>query len=133
MFKAELSSRLKTIFGLPKVTFDRPGESMEQEVIWVEVDSCRSWVRPPKQVARVTGKIRVFGNSDKLPYGYFSKRINAADPALTKDIFFYDFEENAETFRNICERSMSFHYLYEGEYDPAIGEINEVNLSISEE
>lgn len=132
MFKADLTSKMKQIFGINRVSFDRPGESMEQEMIWIEVDSSMNRISPPRQTAWVKGKIRIFGNSDKLPYGFLSKRINAANPDLTRDIFFYDFEENAETFRNIVERSMSFHYLYEGQYDPAIGEISEVNLSIAE-
>lgn len=132
MFKAALASKLKTIFEIDKASFDRPGDSQEQECIFIEVESAANKISQPRQSSKVIGKIRIFGNADKIPYGYFSKKINAADPALTRDIFFYDFEENTETFRNIAERSMSFHYLYEAQYDPAIGEISSVNFEISE-
>ncbi len=126
MFEKSLTEKLKKIFDLDKATFDLPSESQEQEIIFIEVVSSKNNVSDAKFKAKVTGKIRVFCNTEKLPYGYFSKKIAEADPADTKDLFFYDIEENNGTFRNIAERTMSFIYLFDVQYNPAIGEINEL-------
>ncbi len=129
MFEAALSERLKRIFDLKKVTFDLPSDSREQECIFIEVESAKARLKDARQIARVSGKIRVFCNSDKLPYGYFSKKIHRAAAADTRDLFFFDFEENAGTIGNICERSMSFIYLFESQHDPNTGSIENVTIA----
>ncbi len=132
MFKVSLSEKLQRIFDLDKVSFDQPGESQEQECTFVVVENALTKIMDARQVARVTGKIHVFAQVEKLPYGYFAKRIAAADPGDTKDFFFYGFDENKGTFRNIAERTMSFVYLFDSQFDPAIGILNELTLSIAE-
>jgi hypothetical protein len=131
MFEKSLSDRLKRIFDLKKATFDLPSESQEQECLFIEVVSSKNQVTDAKFKAKVTGKIRVFCNTDKLPYGYFSKKIAEADPEDTKDLFFYDIEENNGTFLNIAERTMSFIYLFDGQYNPDIGDINQLISEIA--
>lgn len=130
MFESSLSGKLQRIFDFDKVSFDRPGESQEQEGLFIEVESAKCRIVDGRQISRVTGTIRVFGQNNKLPYGYFSKCISEADPADTKSLFFYDFEENRGTFRNIAERAAGFLYLFDSQYDPAIGTLNQVNLSL---
>jgi hypothetical protein len=132
MFKASLKEKLMNIFDFDKVTFDRPSESMEQEGVFIEVEKAKCKVVDAKQIAHVTGKIHVFANIDKLPYGYFTKQIADADADDTSGLVFFDFEENKGTFRNIAERSLGFVYLFDSQYDPALGTINEINLSIAE-
>jgi len=132
MFEKQLSSQLKRIFDFDKVSFDRPGESQEQEAVFIEVETAACKIKDKRQIARVTGKVHVFASLDKLPYGYFTKKIAEADVADVQGLFFYNFEENKGTYRNITERSMSFLYLFDSQYDPAIGIINQVNLSIAE-
>lgn len=132
MFEATLSAQLKKIFDFDKVTFDMPGESQEQEGVFIQVESSQTRVKDGRQTARVNGKIHVFAPSNKLPYGYFSKCIDAASAADKQGLFFYAFEENKGTYRNICERSLSFVYLFDSQFDPALGSITSVQFEIAE-
>jgi hypothetical protein len=130
VFEAALKSALKDIFDLKKVTFDAPGESQEQDCLFIEVETARNSIKQGLATARVTGKLRVYGNSEKLPYGYFSKCIQEAEAALTNPFFFYEFEENLNTYRNLVERSLSFVYFFTAQHDPNQGEID--SLAITE-
>lgn len=132
MFEKRLADKLRRIFDIEKVTYDRSGESREQEAIFIEVESSRNRIKDAREIAKVTGALHVFAPSEKLKYGYFSKAIADADPADTKDIYFYEFEENLGTYRNIVERKLQFIYLYDSQYDPNIGELTSVNLSYPE-
>lgn len=128
MFEASLSDKLKRIFDLDKVTYASPSESQEQECIFIEIESAKNQIKDKRQVSRVLGKIRVFASSDKLPYGYFSKKIQAANTSDTRELFFYEIEENHGTFQNICERSLSFVYFYDSQYDPEQGTITSIEF-----
>jgi len=130
MFEKSLSEKLMKIFDINKVSYSLPSESREQECIFIEVDSAKSNVKDKIFTSKVTGKIRVFANEDKLPYGYFSKKIAEADAADTKDFFFYNFEENAGTIQNITERNLGFIYLYSSQYDPSVGSITSLELEL---
>ncbi len=132
MFEKALKDKLTRIFDLDKVTYDLPSTSQEQEACFIAVEKAPCKILDGRQMARVTGKLHVFASLDKLPYGYFTKKIAEADWADTKDLFFFDFEENRGTFRNITERSLGFVYLYDSQYDPNVGELTSVNLSIAE-
>lgn len=123
MFEKQLSDKLKRIFDLKKVSYASPSESQEQECLFVAIQNSKNQVKDGKFCGKVTGKITVFCNSEKLPYGYFSKHIVEAKPEDTKDLFFYEIEENNGTIGNISERTMSFIYLFEMQYNPNIGEI----------
>lgn len=127
-----LKSRLKSIFDFDKVTFDKPSESQEQEAVFVDVVKCESRIIDKREIHDVTAKVHAFANSEKLPLGYFSKCISNADPALKKEFFFYDFEESKGTYRNIVERSLSFRFLFDGQYDPNLGTLDELTLSYTE-
>ncbi len=132
MFEKNLETKLKRIFGLPKVTFDRPSESQEQEAVFIVIENAKCRVKDGRAIARVTGKLLVYAAIDQLPYGYFSKRIEDADPDDLAGLFFYEFEENRGMFRNLAERSVSFVYLFDEQYDPAVGTITSINFSLSE-
>jgi hypothetical protein len=132
MFEASLKAKLARIFDLDKVSFDRPSESQEQEACFIAIESARCRLRDKRQIARVTGKLHIFASLDKMPYGYLSKAIAKADAEDVKNLFFFDFEENQGTFRNITERSMGFVFLFDGQFDPSVGRIDEVNVTISE-
>lgn len=132
MFEKRLAEQIGKILDMGKVSFDAPSESQEQEGVFIQVSRARTRVKAARQIAHVVGVIRVFAASNKLPYGYFAKKIEDAPADLKRGLFFYDFEENAGKYRNIVERSVSFQYLFDSQYDPAIGTISTVNLSISE-
>ncbi len=124
MFEQELSEKLKRIFDLKKVRFDQPAHDIqEQECLFVAIQSSKNQVSEARFKGIATGKISVWGNNEKLPYGYFSKHIVEANKDDTKNLFFYDLEENAGTIGNIAERTISFKYLFDIQYNPNIGEI----------
>lgn len=132
MFEKKLQQKFEKIFGLEKVTYDSPSESQEQEGVFIQVTDAKCRVKDKLFTAHVTGVLHVFANREKLPYGFFSKCIDAASAEDTKGLFFYEFEENKGTFRNIAQRSVSFKYFYDGQYDPDVGTLNQLNLTISE-
>lgn len=132
MFEKRLEEQIRKIFDFPKVTFDSPGESQEQEGVFIEIVKARTGAKPGRQIAHVVGVLHVFAASNKLPYGYFMKRIEAASAEDKRGFFFYNFEENKGKYRNIVERSVGFQYLFDSQYDPAVGRIQTVNTQISE-
>lgn len=126
-----IKDKLQRIFDLQKVTFDKPSDSQEQEGIFVAVANSHFQVKDAREVAKVDGTIHVFANSDKLPIGYFSKRIDQAKIEDTRG-FFFGPEENIGTIRNIVERKFDFTFLYDSQYDPAIGTITSLTTSLQE-
>jgi hypothetical protein len=132
MFEASLEGQLKRIFRAKKVTFDKPGESQEQEGLFVDIQKAKTKIRDGKEIALVQGTIHVFARADKLKYGFFAKALNEAKPADTKQLFFFNFEENKGTYQDICERSLDFIYFFDGQYDPALGSITSIELSVAE-
>lgn len=133
MFEQELADKFKRIFGLKKVTYDRPGETQEQECLFIEVETSNNSIKDGRAIGRVTGKATLFGPSDKIPFGFFSKRIRNADPDDTHDLFFSDFETNTRLYQNKVQRDFSFVYFFNSQYDPETGSIDEVTIDISEE
>ncbi len=133
MFESELKALLKKIFAVKKVTFDNPGESQEQEVLFIEIDNCTSAIKDGFEKHMVSGNAVFFANADKLPFGYFAKRIKQADHADTKELFFFDFESNSRRNQNIVQRGFSFVYFYSAQYDPKVGEITSIELTTTTE
>ncbi len=129
MFEKVLASKLISIFQIPSVKFDMPGESKEQETIFVEVDKSRQHFKDGRVYAKVEGKLMLFAQSDKFPFGYLSKCIEA-HPAETKDLFFHDFEDNTRLYENIVERRLSFVYFFNSQYDPELGNINSIAIEV---
>jgi len=133
MFKKEMTEKLKAIFGVSKVTFDEPGDSFEQDCIFIEVKDCKSNTGQGKASARVTGDIVVFSEHGKLPFGFFNKKIQQADTRHTKEFFFYDVDQEPQAsqarFVDIAERRTSFVYLYSAQYDPNQGSLTSVEFA----
>ncbi len=140
MFREQLKYKIEQIFGIPKVTFDFPGErkergelkSIEQESVMIQVDKSNCRVKSGKEYARAQGSISVFANSDKLPFGYFAKRIEQADPDLTKDIFFYDIDESSPVIQNVVDRTLRFVFLYSGDYNPNNDQIDSIKIVVED-
>lgn len=121
-----MALKLKKIFSVDKVTYEAPGESREQECIFINVETASGHAKDAKYVARITGTCQMFGNADKIPFGFLSKAITKADSELTKDFFFEDIEGNTKYIGNIVQRSFSFVYFFRSQFDPKIGIINEI-------
>ncbi len=132
MFESTLEEKLKRIFDVKKVTFAEPGESAEQECIFIGVEHSTNAIKDKRAKAKVTGTISMFGNADKLPFGFFSKRIAQADASDTVDLFFHDFESNTRRYQNLVQRACSFVYFFDSQYDPDTGTITSIDLSTEE-
>jgi hypothetical protein len=115
----------RQVFELPKVTLDAASVSGEQEMVFIDIDSARPDIRDGSEVYRVEGRFRIFANSEKMPIGYIGKQIKKHSK-LVKDLFFFGFEDNGLRLRNIVERSVSFHYFYNAQYDPNQGELTSI-------
>lgn len=126
MFEKELEAKFKKIFGVEKVTYDQPGQSQEQEIIFVEIERATNVIKDGRQLSRVEGTGVMFGPNNKVMFGFFSKRIEKASAEDTDPFFFFDIEENSKRFGNLVQRSFSFIYFFDGQYDPEIGSITSV-------
>lgn len=132
MFEKQLADDLHRIFKVKKVTYNQISESAEQECLFVEVENVKNTISPPNQRAMVTGTAVMVGQNDKLPFGFYSKAIQEAGHDLTKSFFFYDLESNTRRYQNIVQRGFSFVYFFDGQYDPKVGIINEVEFTFEE-
>lgn len=129
MFEKSLEDKLKRIFQFNKVSYDTPSDIKEQECLFVRIDKAIPSIKDKMELCKVMGKLQVFANSDKLPYGYFLKCISKAQPDDVRDFFFYDMEENVGYYRNLDERSVSFVYFFNSQFDPDVGSITSITFS----
>lgn len=132
MFEKELEAKLKKIFKAQKVSYSQPSESKEQECLFVEIETSRNRFKDGRCVGRFEGNITMFGNADKMPFGYFAECIEQANPDDLKDIGFFNVESNSRIFQNIVQRTVEFTYFFNGQYDPAVGTMESVTLSTEE-
>lgn len=138
MFEDKLAETFQKIFGVKKVTFDAPSFGSaadavkEQETLFIEIEMAPIKILDKQQVAKVTGNGMMIGKSDKIPFGFFSKAIAAAPSALTKDLFFFEFEDNKARHRDIVQRGFSFVYFFRSQYDPDAGNITSIDINVEE-
>ena len=128
-----LKFHFEQIFQVKKVVFDTPGESQEQDCIFIEVENSRNNFKDGRWISKVTGNMIMFAPNDKLMLGFFSKAIAKAPANLTRPLFFEDFEENTKRIQNIVQRSVSFVYFFDSQYDPETGKITSVTFTTTEE
>lgn len=134
MFRKKLLSDLEQIFGFRKTTFLKDSDDFEQDTLFVELDRSNSKISNQtggQQIARVVGSLVVYSQDDRLPYGFFSKRLELY-PALAKNFFFgvvdEDVPESPARMQNIHERRCDFIYFYNSQFDPNKGELNALTL-----
>lgn len=132
MFEKELADKFKAIFDVKDVSYDNPGESQEQEKLWVSVETPKFTFADKKVKAIVTGSAIMFGRNDALTFGYLSQCISKASNALTKDLFFSDFESNTLRFRDKVQRGFNFTYFFNSQFDPDVGTIESVTINTQE-
>ncbi len=135
MFREELTEKLKAIFGFEKVSFDAPGESFEQDTLFVQVHEAPARVTGKLITAKVSGALVIHSQREKLPYGFFTKRMEKAESALTADLFLFDVDRDIATSPaktvNLCERRCRFLYLFSAQHDPNKGEISGVGFEFT--
>jgi len=105
----------------------------EQECLFVEIEVANNTVKDGRVFSKVSGKAIMFGNNEKLPFGYFSKRIAKSNPEDTKPFFFFDIESNTKRYQDIVERGFSFIYFFNSQFDPETGTIDSVNFTTTTE
>ena len=128
MFRKELKRKLSEIFAM-SVSFQKPSDDTpEQEIIFVEIDDSQSKVTHGKQVAKVNGSLVMYAPQEKLPFGFFTKKINQAGAELNQGFFFYGMDENKKTYVDLVERRCRFVFLYSGDYDPEAGTMTSVEF-----
>lgn len=130
MFKADLKLKLQNIFGVNKVNFDAPGESVEQETLFIEIEKSMNSIKDGRVTAMIYGNAILAGPSDKIPFGYLSKRIKQAAEADTNNLCFFQLETNTRIFQNLIQLGFSFVYFFYSQYDPELGTITSVNTNI---
>ncbi len=130
MFEKTLEDKLKKIFKVKKVTYAQPGDSKEQECVFVTVENPRCTFKDGRSIARVTGTIMIQGNSDKMPFGYMAKAWAESSAADKKDLALFEIELNDKYYQNLVQRTASFVYFFSSQYDPNIGNIESINISI---
>ena len=134
MFRKELDRRLQAIFDFSKTTYLAPSESYEQDTLFIEIHRAlpNTSAASKTQRARVHGAIVVYSQGNRLPYGFFNKRLEQADPALRRGLMFYetdiDVADSPARLQNIHERRANFLFLYDSEYDPNQGSLTSVNF-----
>ena len=128
MFEDSLKQKFRQIFGIKKVTFDMPSDSQEQECLFIEIETATNRFKNKTVLSKVEGTLTMFCQVDKVPFGFFSKKIEMAKNDLTKDLFFYGFEDSKGTFQNIDMRTVKFIYLFDSQYNPEMGTLVKVTV-----
>lgn len=131
-----MAEKLSQIFGFRKTTFSAPSSESdapyEQDTLFVQVEQARSRAGNGMFTAKIMGTLIVFTQMDKMPFGYFNRRIEQAHPSLTKDFLFFDIDLNPIStpakIQNISERRVRFVYLYKAQYDPEQGELTSLEI-----
>ena len=132
MYENSLKTIFQKIFEVKKVSYDEPdGYAMEQDVLFIEIESSRNRIKSGKATAYVEGRAFIYGQNNKIPFGFFSKKLHEAEAKYTKSLFLNNFEENKKSYQNLVERSFSFVYFFSGQYDPDTGNITDIVLDIN--
>jgi hypothetical protein len=134
VFRASMEQKLLSIFGLKKVTFSMPDPAaLEQTIIFVDIQKCVTRTSRGKEFSRAHGTISIFSDSDRIPFGFYAKKINQASPVDTKGFFFYNFDQNEKYNGKLVERKIDFIYLHDAPYNPETGTITSVEFIENEE
>lgn len=87
-----------------------------------------------RETSTVTGSIVVFSQDNALPFGFFNKKIEQADKEFTNGLCFMNMDVDVITsparIQNIHERRCDFIFLYDSQYDPNRGEMNQLNINV---
>lgn len=118
--ESALKSSVQEIFRFKKVTFDLPSDANEQDTAFIQVTVADPKVRQGREYHRVSGVLRFYVQTDKMPIGLLMKRIQGADKELTKKFFFHSFEEQNGTIQNVVEKTIGFEFFYEQQYNPSV-------------
>ena len=123
MYKKQLEKDLQKIFKTKAVRFCSPMETLEQDVLCVDIASARTGAQEGRAWVRVSGTIALRGTAAKNLSGFLIKKINEA-PAEDVARFWFSGSEQAGQTPLGCELKvyqLDFTYFYEEEYAPVKG------------
>lgn len=123
MIEQQLQKDIKELFEFKQVTLDAPSESLEQDKLFVEVEQNDTRLKDGLMTGRLRGRIKCYASNDKIPFGYFNKKIQEHKTLSNKFVFF-EIDRNNPIFRDKVERSVGFIYFFSGQYDPDLGTLN---------
>lgn len=135
MFRKDLQRRLEAIFQIEKSTLLAPSLQFEQDTLFIQIDQANPRVCSKdggRETAKVVGSLTVFSQDNRMPFGFFTKAIERADPELTRPFLFLDIDVDLASsparVQNIHERRTSFVFLYDSQYDPNRGALTSIEL-----
>ena len=133
MFRNDLKTKLENIFGFKKTTYDAPSDQFEQDVLFISISNCFGRISGESALMKIAGSITVYSQDDKLPYGFFQRKLEKADPEYSKDLFFTNFDTDLDNSpartMNIHERKCDFVFLYKQQVDPNKGKLTSLEIS----
>ena len=134
MYKKDLEKKLINIFGINRIIFAEPSEDKEQEVLFVNIASSNCKIKNDRILAKVEGQIIIYVNQDKLPHGFFIKKLNKASIYDTESLFFHNIDNNEQYAGAIGleKRTVDFVYFSNASYNPDMGEITSININEGE-
>ena len=128
---------MQNIFGIKKVTFDAYSADFEQDTMFIEIRECRPRIasnQGGRETAIVNGSIVVFSKDNALKFGFFNKGIEKADKKYVERLMFHNIDLDVATsparLQNIHERRCDFTFLYDSQYDPNKGFIEDFQTQI---
>ena len=135
MFSKVLIEKLEKIFLMKKTTMDAPSEDYEQDTLFIEIAEAKTTVSGSRIRCRVVGAVTVYSQVNKLPYGFFSKKIELAKPKDKAPFFFSEIDNDIASspsrVQNIHERRTNFVFIYDGQFDPNKGKLTSLQLECS--
>lgn len=124
-----LALKLKRIFGVKDVILGAPGDKQEQDVLFVGIERNRTSMTKNKINFMIEGVITMYSQIDKLPLGFFHKKVEQAKVQDKEGFFFHRFDEGSMySIQNLCERTVSFVLVSSEQYDPDKGLLNRLEL-----
>lgn len=130
MFHKQLEADLKAIFKVKAVRFCAAAETLEQDVLCVDITSVRNRARAGYAWARVSGSVAIKGAAKKNPAGLLAKKLYEAPAQILTRFWFSGRETPVQSLMSweLKTYQMDFTYFYEEEYAPVKGLIEYAKL-----
>lgn len=139
MFEKDLERRLRSIFGVSKTTYNAPNyDALEQDCLFVQIAEVKSRMSNNdggRQIYHAVGFLTIFSQNQRIPFGFFMKKLEQGDPDDVKPLIFekeMDIVDSSARMQNLQERRISFTFLYDSQYDPDRGSLTVLETNFLE-
>lgn len=136
MFRPDLETKLKNIFGVDRFVYDAFNLGQEQETIFIDIDNARDYTTLGVINFLVDGRIAICAPADKHRYGWMHKKIEMAN---SKDSRFFIFGRNESPIRfshnnnDFIKYDIDFVYKFSSDFNPISAKIIGVDTNLEEE